>query len=580
MKKKLTKTLSFALALVMTGSLIACGSNGGSASSGDAAQEEAAAGTEADPEEAGGAEDTGDTQTDAAQAESSGAEADPYGPVSEAVTLHVGRGEDTNASYLDGQDSLNNYLVNYISEKLGVEFVYDFSVASDTYETKVSMAITSGEMPDVMVVTESQLRQLVAAGAAEVMTGGYNTYASDNLKAAYDTTRGISFNTVTFDGKLMAMPNISPGADGIPMLFVRGDWMEELGLEAPKSVEDIVNIVNTFREKKGTTNGLVVSSEIVKENGNNTYGIDALFAMYGSYPKHFIEEDGKIVYGSNTAATKEALGEIRKLVEDGVIDSSFVVRDSSTCEEIVTSGQAGVFFGAWWNMSWPLNNMITDDPSVYWNCYLAPLAADGKYNTAMTAPSSSYLVVKAGCSDAVKEAVIKTMNYQFDIDQDQGVSLKSDPSDPYSWTSMPFSILLSRYDDKEGKALAALAVANGEMDESELSGEALQWYESYMAATEDVAAAEAANNLSGWAYVRGAGLLGQEAENMNQVFDASYTQTESMDSKWATLEKLEDETFLKILNGEASVDTFDEYVEQWNVLGGTDILAELEALRQ
>ena len=68
-----------------------------------------------------------------------------------------------------------------------------------------------------------------------------------------------------------------------------------------------MNIVNTFREKKGTTNGLVVSSDIVKENGNNTYGIDALFAMYGSYPKHFVEEDGKIVYGSNTAATKEAL---------------------------------------------------------------------------------------------------------------------------------------------------------------------------------------------------------------------------------------------------------------------------------
>lgn len=570
MKKKLTKTLSLVLALVMAGSLMACGSkNGsGSASTDDTAKNEAA-GTE----EAGGTEETGDVQT------SDAGKVDPYGPVSEAVTLHVGRSEDTNASYLDGQDSLNNYLVNYISEQLGIEFVYDFSVANDTYETKVSMAITSGEMPDVMTVTESQLRQLAAAGAVEDMTDAYNTYASDNLKAAYETTEGISFSTVTFDGKIMAMPSISPGADGIPMLFVRGDWMEELGLEAPKSVEDIVNIVNTFREKKGTTNGLVVSSDIVKKSGNNTYGIDALFAMYGSYPKHFIEEGGKIVYGSNTAATKEALGEIRKLVEDGVIDSSFVVRDSSTCEEIIASGQAGVFFGAWWNMSWPLNNMVSDDHSVYWNCYLAPLAADGKYNTAMISPSSSYLVVKAGCSDAVKEAVIKTMNYQFDIDQDQGVSLKSDPSDPYSWSSMPFSLLLSRYDDKEGKALAALAVANGEMAESELAGEAKQWYESYMAATEDVAAADAANNLSGWAYVRGAGLLGLEAENMNQVFDASYTQTESMDSKWATLEKLEDETFLKILNGEASVDTFDEYVEQWNTLGGTDILAELEALR-
>ena len=574
MKKKWTKTWALLLALTMAGSLLmACqSSKGGSdAAAGDTAKDNAA-------DTAQGADASQDGQD--AQTEDTGAQVDPYGPVSEPVTLHIGRSEDTNASYLEGQDSSNNYIVNHISEQRGVEFVYDFSVASDTYETKVSMAITSGEMPDVMTVTESQFRQLAAAGAIEDMTDAYNTYASDNLKAAYETTQGISFGTVTVDGKIMGMPNISPGADGIPMLFVRGDWMEELGLEAPKSVEDIVNIVNTFREKKGTTNGLVVSSDIVKENGNNTYGIDALFAMYGSYPKHFVEEDGKIVYGSNTAATKEALTGIRKLVEDGVIDSSFVVRDGSTCEEIVTSGQAGVFFGAWWNMSWPLNNMITDDPSVYWNCYLAPLAADGKYNTAMTSPSGSYLVVKAGCSDAVKEAVIKTMNYQFDIDQDQGVSLKSDPSDPYSWTSMPFSLLLSRYDDKEGKALAALAVVNGEKEVSELSGEALQWYESYMAATEDVAAAEAANNLSGWAYVRAAGLLGQEVGNMNQVFDASYTQTESMDSKWATLEKLEDETFLKILNGEASVDAFDDSVEQWNALGGTDILAELEALRQ
>ena len=88
------------------------------------------------------------------------------------------------------------------------------------------MAITSGEIPDVMVVNESQLRQL-GRRALEDMSDAYNKYASDNLKAAYDTTKGISFASATFDGKLMGMPSISPGADGIPMLFVRGDWMEE-----------------------------------------------------------------------------------------------------------------------------------------------------------------------------------------------------------------------------------------------------------------------------------------------------------------------------------------------------------------
>lgn len=229
-------------------------------------------------------------------------------------------------------------------------------------------------------------------------------------------------------------------------------------------------------------------------------------------------------------------------------------------------------------MSWPLNNMVEDDPSVYWNAYLAPLTEDGTYNTGMLCPSSSYLVVKAGASEELKEAVIKVMNYQFDIDQDQGVSLKSDPSDPYSWTSMPFSILLSRYDDKEGKAEAALKAAAGELDESELTGEAAQWYESYKLAEEDIDAAIEGNQLSGWAYVRGCQPLVEGADIINKVFNATYAKTDSMDSKWATLEKLEDEFYLQYLNGDVEIDAFDSYVEQWNSLGGSDIVQELTDL--
>ena len=74
------------------------------------------------------------------------------------------------------------------------------------------------------------------------------------------------------------------------------------------------------------------------------------------------------------------------------------------------------------------------------------------------------------------------------------------------------------------------------MDESELTGKAAQWYESYQAAEKDVAAAAADNDLSGWAYVRGCKPLVEGADIMNKVFDATYAKTESMDSKWATLE--------------------------------------------
>lgn len=565
MKRKWMKGLSVVLASVILGTMPACGSGNGASDSPTGTQTQA--------------ENTEGTAGEATDAVETAAAVDPYGKVSEEIELHVGRSEDSTVTYPEGQNSSDNYVLNYISEQLGITYVYDFSTPSE-YDTKVGMVIASGEFPDVMTVNESQMRQLVAAGAVEDMTDAYEKYGSDNLKAAYDSTRGISLASATFDGRLMAMPNISPGADGIPMLFVRADWLEELNLDAPETLEDIIRIAGTFKEKKGASDGLVVCSQIAKRTGNNMFGIDALFAAYGAWPKHFIRDaEGNIVYGSNTPEAKTALTEIRKLVEEGVIDASFVVRDTTTCEELITGGKAGMFFGAWWNMNSALRDMIVADPSIAWNCYLAPVTEEGIYNTAMISPSSNYLVVKAGSSEVVKEAVIKTMNYQFDIDQETAVSLKADPLDSYSWTMMPFSLLLSRYDDKEVKALAAMEVLEGNKNADELVPEALRWYNEYQdfvnGTTEDLK-----TSLRGYNNIRTAALIGNSESVMNKVFDVSYSQTETMDSKWATLEKLEDELFLKILTGEEPVDAFDGYVEQWNALGGADVIAELEAVAQ
>ena len=70
-----------------------------------------------------------------------------------------------------------------------------------------------------------------------------------------------------------------------------------------------------------------------------------------------------------------------------------------------------------------------------------------------------------------------------------------------------------------------------------------------------------------------------QAENhMNRVYAATYAQSETMDKKWATLEKLEDETFLQIILGEKPIEEFDKFVEQWKSLGGDEITAELQEM--
>ncbi len=47
---------------------------------------------------------------------------------------------------------------------------------------------------------------------------------------------------------------------------------------------------------------------------------------------------------------------------------------------------------------------------------------------------------------------------------------------------------------------------------------------------------------------------------------------------WTSLEKKENDIFLKIIIGEEPIDAFDTFVEEWKAEGGDAITAEVQAI--
>lgn len=499
-------------------------------------------------------------------------------PVKERVTMTIGKAENTSDKYEPGDSVGDNFILRWYEDHLNIDYQYQWVAAGgDAYNQKSSLIISTGELPDVMTVTEAQLRQLVKAGMIEDLTDAYHTFASDILKESYETTNGISLDSATFDGKLMAIPNINPGADGIPLLFLRGDWMDELGLKDPKTLDDIVNIVKAFKEKKGSQ-GLVASNQIVKV-GNNICGLDAIFALYNSYPELWVTDaDGRIAYGSIQPETREALKKLAELVQEGVLEKDFAVKDQEQCNEIITSGKGGAFFGAWWNYDWPLSDMWLSNPDLKWNSYAVPLTEDGIYNTHMLNPSTTYLVVRKGYEHL--EAVMKTVNLQIDTEF-KGIKIIDKPVEDAwaNWTMFPFSILLTTYDDKEKIAQEIDSVISGEKTKEEIRPDRAILSDTYRNVLEKgMQEAKKENKYNGWSFYMGSKTIVEAEDHMNRVFASTYAQSPSMDKKWATLEKLEDETFLQIILGEKPIEAFDEFVVQWKSLGGDDITRELQEM--
>ena len=363
---------------------------------------------------------------------------DPYGKYPETVVYTSGynltnQGGDTLAGTPYESDTpANNAYTRYVKEIINVqnENMFEASTGPD-YDQKVSMAIASQDIPDIMYVSDyATLVDLVENNMIEDLTDVYNNLACDTVKAAYESygTENNPLNTVTFDGKIMAIPKTQL-SDGQDFLWVRKDWMEKLNLSEPSTIEEVADLLRAFisRDPDGNgqddTVGLVVHSEVYGDYPNNTFAIDNIFTAFGAYPNIWIKDaSGKAVYGSIQPQMKDALALLRDWYQEGLLDTQFTTRTTDDIVALISSGQCGAYIGPWWS---PFNTAQTSTyatKDAEWVNISAPVGSNGKINAINTKSYGGFVVVKKGF--AYPEIAMKIVN----INSEYSKQDKSDAS--------------------------------------------------------------------------------------------------------------------------------------------------------
>lgn len=567
MFSKLRKSSFFALALLLVFATVGCSK----------------------PDEAPAAESTVD-MNDPAWKE---AKTTPFAPYPETVTYSVGQvaGNYTalNGTSYEDDNATNNVWTRYLKKKLNVqnEIAFESNDGTD-YEQKVSMAIVSGEIPDIMVVPDYQtLEQLYENDLIEDLTTAYENTASDRIKEIYESYDGRVLESAKFDGKLMALPTTEI-SHGPGILWLRKDWMDKLGLKEPKTMEDIEHILAQFVEKDpggngaGKTVGLVVDNENPVGVSGGQYQINNIFSLYGAYPKQWIDDGtGKAVYGSVQPEMKEALTKVSDMYKKGLIDRQLAVRTSDDRKALLTSGQSGAFLDNWWG-SWTVADSLKLNPDAEWVPYVAPQAEDGSVTMFTGNPNSSYLVVRKGFEHP--EAAVKIASTQFDYqryqEKDEATLKEFADYSKHNVGGTPLAVNIDYYDAfYRNVGVMEEALKTGDPSKLENNSDKAA-YDAYKKYLDDVEKGQAvdSNAWAGYTSSITTAKLVQDS-NIKEVNPMFFGTTQSMSLKWPTLIKMELEMYLKIITGEQTPDDFDKFVETWKKTGGELITEEVnEAL--
>ncbi|CAG7644424.1 hypothetical protein PAESOLCIP111_04698 [Paenibacillus solanacearum] len=473
----------------------------------------------------------------------------------------------------------NNPITRWAKDRLGIIQQNKWIVAdqNEALATKIRLALSGGdELPDVLFVTNHDLpdllEEMVDSGKIMDIGEAFERYATPRVKEAYEKNPDV-WKTVTYNGKRWGLPQISDGKVGDPIMWIRQDWLDKLGLNAPATLEELEAVMDAFTNGDPDGNGMndTVALAFAGKNSLNAWmgNVSFLYGAYGNQPYQWNRmSDGSLAYGSVQPEIKTALRRLSDWYGKGYIDKDFGLHDEQQAAAMFVKGHAGIIAGPGWMGGWPLDDTPRQVPGAVVKPLPFPAGPDGRIGRMGTKLSYGSYIFRSGFSrmdaiflywDKVYGALTEDPNSDFVHGYAEGYDYIMKDGEPvYDFTGADTGIA------------NFLMVAPGSAPPNVIQGDSIERrvfqgqvkspYEKKLASTYSRTYLE--------------GLLVSDIQ-------AAYAQkdeyvgpnTGAMKSKWPLLKKLEKEAFLKIVYGKEPADTFDAFVKQWHKAGG-DVVTE------
>ena len=236
-----------------------------------------------------------------------------------------------------------------LGEKFNMDFEFD-NPPQDNYNERLNLVMMETELPDVIM--EIPVTDVLKYGETGVILplNDYIENSMPNLKAEMDKRDGVEKALTYSDGNIYYLPMLDETPSGNIPYIVRTDWLDQLGLERPVTIEDWENYWSLV--KTTDLNGNGKNDEIPF----SAYEIERLrnfCTAWGVLDDFYTDptDGGKVHYGPIEDKYKEALVWMNDMWNKGYIDQEIITTDYSAFSAKLAQNIVGSFAG-------PLGGML------------------------------------------------------------------------------------------------------------------------------------------------------------------------------------------------------------------------------
>lgn len=231
-------------------------------------------------------------------------------------------------------------------KKTGVPLKFT-TVPATKGKEQLTVMLASGDLPDMI---EFDWAKGFPGGPEKAIKDGYILKLNDlidkyapNLKKYLKEHPDVDKMVKTDNGSYYVFPFIR-GDDYLKVFqgpIVRKDWLDELGLPVPETIDDWYTTLKAFKEKKGASAAISFAGQ---PRPLNDFTNGAFAGAFG-VTKDFFLDNGSIKFGPMEPGYKEFLSTFHKWYAEGLLDKNIATVDTKALDANFSSGATGATVG-------------------------------------------------------------------------------------------------------------------------------------------------------------------------------------------------------------------------------------------
>ena len=226
-----------------------------------------------------------------------------------------------------------------VEKESGIKVTYVHPASGMELE-QFNLLLASNELPDIVK------GNWYSYGGQKAINEKYILKLNDaidnwapNFKAYLDAHEDVDKMVKTDENNYYTMPFIRAEASqcvyGGPI--IRKDWLDELGLSEPETIDDWEAMLQAFKDKKGASAPLAFLYLNLKDG--------FLIGAWGITDDYYVADDGSVKYGPAEASYKDFLTKMNDWYQKGLLDHNMASIEPKILDGYMLNGNTGATYG-------------------------------------------------------------------------------------------------------------------------------------------------------------------------------------------------------------------------------------------